>query len=126
METTTDVDALLSDHPDPVAGLARRLRAVLLDGRSDLVEHVRTGWHSLNYHDPAAGFVCALFPLTDRVQLVFERGTLLPDPHGLLTGTGSRVRALEFPTGSVVDPEVVLEFLDHAVDVGARLRGLRG
>jgi hypothetical protein len=86
---------------------------------------VRTGWHSINYRDPDAGFVCALFPMADHVQLVFERGAALPDPYRRLTGTGRQVRALEFTTGSDVDPAMVLEYLDLAVEVGAGLRSRR-
>jgi hypothetical protein len=122
MTSTAEVEQLLADHSDAVAGIARLLRRTLLDGHPPLVERVRAGWHSINYHDPAAGFVCAVFPLADRVQLVFERGTQLPDPDGRLTGTGRRVRSLEFTDEADVDPDVVLEFLDHALDVGARVR----
>jgi hypothetical protein len=122
MTGNPELAALLADHPDGVADVVLRLRDVLLTGRPDLVERVRPGWHSDNFHDPAAGFVCALFPLADRVQLVFERGALLPDPHHLLGGTGGQVRTLEFTAEADVDAEMVLEFLDLAVDVGARAR----
>ncbi|MFP5369347.1 MAG: DUF1801 domain-containing protein [Actinomycetes bacterium] len=119
---------LLADHPDAVVRTALRLRAVLLDGRPELAERVRPGWHSINFHHPTAGFVCALFPLADRVDLVFERGALLPDPNSRLTGTGRQVRSLRFPARDDVDPEVVLEYLDLAVELGAasRSRGVRG
>ena len=125
---TSDLDDLLADHPEAVAGTFLRLREILLMGRPDLTERVRPGWHSVNFHDPAAGFVCALFPLADRVQLVFERGALLPDPDHRLGGTGRQVRTLEFTPEDDVDAEVVLEFLDLAVDIGARARnrGVRG
>ena len=122
MTGNRELDALLADHPEAVAGIALRLRKVLLTGRPDLAERVRPGWHSVNYHDPVAGFVCALFPLADRVQLVFERGALLPDPHHRLGGTGRQVRTLEFAAEGDVDAEVILEFLDLAVDIGARAR----
>jgi len=122
MTSTAEVETLLADHSDVVAGVARLLRRTLLEGHPPLVERVRTGWHSINYSDPAAGYVCALFPLADRVQLVFERGTLLPDPDRRLIGTGRRVRALEFADEADVDPDVIPEFLDHALDVGARSR----
>jgi hypothetical protein len=122
VSSETEVEALLADHPDDVARAARRVRAVLREGHTGLVEKVRVGWHSINYHDPAAGFVCALFPTADRVQLVFERGASLPDPHRLLTGTGRQVRALEYSTEADVDPAVVLEYLDLAVELGAALR----
>ena len=92
-EVPRDVTALLAEHGDDVVGLTLRLRTVLLDGHPQLVEGVRTGWHSINYRDPDAGFVCALFPMADHVQLVFERGATLPDPYRRLTGTGRQVRA---------------------------------
>ena len=116
------VDALLRDHTDAVAATTRRLRTVVLDAHPQLAERVRTGWHSVNYRDPDAGFVCALFPGADRVQLVFEHGALLPDPRNLLTGTGRQVRMLVVTTPEEVDPGVVTEFLDLAVDLGAARR----
>jgi hypothetical protein len=125
MTGNRELDALLADHPEAVAGVALRLREVLLTGRPDLAERVRPGWHSVNFHDPSAGFVCAIFPLADRVQLVFERGALLPDPDGRLTGTGRQVRVLEFADVRTVDPAVVVEFLDLAVELGAGSRGSR-
>ena len=122
MPRDDDAEDLLSEHPDAVAATAQRLRAVLLDAHPQLEERVRRGWHSINYRDPVAGFVCALFPTADRVQLVFEHGARLPDPDGRLTGTGRQVRALEFTTPDEVDPAVVVPFLDSAVELGAGLR----
>ena len=116
------VEALLAEHGAAVAATARRVRAAVLSGRPDLAERVRHGWHSINYRDPAAGFVCAIFPTADRVQLVFERGVLLPDPAGLLTGSGRQVRALVLTDESQVDAAVVQEFVDHAVEIGTGLR----
>ena len=122
MTADRDVEALLADHEDDVAATALRLRAVLLAAHPDLAERVRTGWHSINYRDPAAGFVCAIFPTADDVQLVFERGAQLPDPDGLLTGTGKQVRMLVFRSAEDVDGDVVGRYLDLAVDLGSALR----
>ena len=118
-------DALLAEHPDAVVRTAQELREVLLDAHPDLVERARTGWHSVNYAHPDAGFVCALFPAVDRVDLVFERGALLPDPGGHLTGTTRRVRTLRVPAGGTVDRRVVVELLDAAVELGAARRAGR-
>jgi hypothetical protein len=122
MVGTLTVEELLTEHTPSVAATAARLRGVLLEGAPGLDERVRPGWHSVNYHHSAAGFVCAIFPITDRVQLVFQRGALLPDPDGRLIGTGRRVRLLEFTDVSGIDPPVVLEFLDLAVELGSGLR----
>ena len=125
MTTDDEVDALLADCSDDVAGTTRRLRKVLREGHPQLAEAVRRGWRSINYRDPQAGFVCALFPQDDLVQLVFEHGARLPDPHGLLTGTGRQVRVLPFRTEDDVDPDVLLEYLDLAVELGTALRTRR-
>jgi hypothetical protein len=119
------VEQLLADHTDDVVRTAQCLREVLLDARPELIERARTGWHSVNYAHPDAGFVCALFPVSDRVDLVFERGTLLPDPDGRLTGTTRQVRTLPLPAGGRVDASAVVELLDAAVDVGTALRARR-
>ena len=121
-DDAAEVDGLLADCSDQVALTVRRLRRVLLEGRPDLVEKVRSGWRSLNYHDPVAGFVCAVFPQRDTVSLVFEHGARLPDPHGVLTGDGRRVRSMTFARPDDVRPAVVLEYLDNAAEIGAALR----
>ena len=122
--TTRDatVEGLLDDHSDAVVATAQRLRAILLAAQPELEERARAGWHSINYRHPVAGFVCALFPTADGVQLVFEHGAGLPDPDGLLLGTGSQVRSLRFSRSTDVDDDVVVRFLDLAVDLGAALR----
>ncbi|TQN40842.1 hypothetical protein FHU33_0193 [Blastococcus colisei] len=119
------VEQLLADHPDAVIETVHRLRSIVLGAHPQLVERARTGWHSINYRDPVAGFVCALFPGPDRVQLVFEHGARLPDPEGHLSGTGRQVRALDVAAGAPVDADVVTRFLDLAVDQGPSLRATR-
>jgi hypothetical protein len=115
------VESLLADHPEPVVATAQRLRDVLLDAHPDLAERARAGWHSINYTSPRVGFVCALFPGADRVDLVFQHGARLPDPEGRLSGRGRQVRTLVVPAGGV-DVPVVTEFLDLAVELGAGWR----
>ncbi|MGY1630759.1 DUF1801 domain-containing protein [Geodermatophilus sp. SYSU D01186] len=122
MPRDPEADDLLAEHTDTVAATAQRLRTVLLDAHPQLQERVRHGWHSLNYRDPTAGFVCAVFPTADRVQLVFEHGVRLPDPEHRLSGTGRQVRTLDLAAPEDVDPDVVTGFLDLAVELGAGLR----
>ena len=120
--TDPEADDLLSEHPEVVAATAQRLRTALLEAHPQLEERVRRGWHSINYRDPVAGFVCAVFPTADRVQLVFEHGARLPDPEGRLSGTGKQVRTLDLTAPEEVEAAVVVPFLDHAVELGAALR----
>ena len=122
MPPDTAAERLLADHPEDVIATAQRLREVLLAAHPDLTERARPGWHSLNYSHPHAGFVCALFPGSDRVDPVLEHGARLPDPDGRLTGNGRQVRTLCFRAPADVDADVVVEFLDLAVEFGTASR----
>lgn len=122
MPDDPEVDGLLADHRADVAAVARKVRAAVLSAQPQLVERVRRGWHSMNYRDPVAGFVCAIFPMADVVQLVFERGAELPDPDHLLAGAGKQVRMLGFAHAEEVDEDVIDRYLDLAIEVGAALR----
>ena len=115
-------EQLLADHPEDVAATAQRLRDVLLAAHPDLTDRARPGWHSLNYSHPRAGFVCALFPGADRVDLVLEHGARLPDPEHRLTGSGRQVRTLPVRPADGVDADLVVEFLDAAVEFGTGRR----
>jgi hypothetical protein len=122
VRTDDEVEALLTDHPDAVADTARRLREVVLGAHPQLVERVQRGWHTINYRDPTAGFVAAIQPTADGVQLVLVRGVLLPDPDGVLCGSGKQARSLVFATAADVDEDVVTRFLDLTIDLAAALR----
>ncbi len=87
-----------------------------------LTEQVRPGWHAINYRDPAVGFVCAIVPRADTVQLALVRGARLPDPDGLLTGSGKQLRMLVFASAADVDEDVVTRYLDLTVELGTALR----
>ncbi|TQM04053.1 DUF1801 domain-containing protein [Pseudonocardia kunmingensis] len=108
--------ALLSHEPPAVAELVHRRRAVVRDAHPDLRERVNTGWHGLAFHHPRGGYVVALFPRDGGVNVGFEHGGDLPDPHRRLTGRG-RTRDVRVEVGAGPDEEdVVVDYLDLAVD----------
>jgi hypothetical protein len=110
--------ALLAEHTPQVVAAATWLREVVLDALPDAREVVYRGWHGLGYHHPAAGYLCAVFPRADDVLLGFERGVLLDDPHGLLSGEGRTVRYVRVETPGDPPPERLVELIDAAVLVG--------
>ena len=72
--------------------LASWVRTAVLDADPDLSEHVYRGWRAVGFRHPDAGYVCAIFPQPDHVRLLFEHGTRLSDPGGLLEGSGTQTR----------------------------------
>jgi hypothetical protein len=109
------VDLLSGADPD-VADTALTLRELVLAAHPELEERVYQGWRGLGFHHPVAGYVCAIFPRSDRVFLSFEKGVLLADPDQRLVGSGRTVRSLEFtPADAIVGFET---YLDAAIEVG--------
>jgi hypothetical protein len=111
------LDHLLIGELPPVAALVRRLRAVVRAAHPNLRERVYPGWHGLGFHHPRGGYVCALFPRDGGVNVGFEHGADLPDPHGRLVGEGRRMRdvRIEVDAGPE-EEELVVDYLDLAVD----------
>ncbi|MDG6104765.1 DUF1801 domain-containing protein [Dactylosporangium aurantiacum] len=110
------LDQLLAEHCADVAALARHLRDVIVEARPELTERVYSGWHGLGFHHPERGYVAAIFPGTDGVSVGFEHGAGMPDPHGLLRGTGKRLRYLHFTLDDAAPThEHLIEYLDLAI-----------
>ena len=105
-----ELDALVEGLDPSVVALTRDLIDTLLRIRPDFVPRVRSGWRSVNFRHPRAGFVCGVFPSPGRVILVFEHGRLLSDADRLLEGDGSRVRYIPLVPGTPV-PETQIALL---------------
>lgn len=84
----------ISAYTPPVRELALAARDLVLQVLPGAVEQVDPPSKIIAY-----GFgtryqdlVCAIAPYTSHVNLIFARGATLPDPEGLLKGTGKKAR----------------------------------
>lgn len=87
---------LLRQYPPPIRETVDRLRGIVHAIAPGAREKVNRGWRSINYLDPQVGYFCGIFPFEDRVDLIFEFGTLLPDPERMLEGEAKQTRYLRF------------------------------
>lgn len=75
--------------------VARRLRELIIDVHPDFVEVVRLGDRAATFgvgpKKMSEGYAYIL-PYDDWVNLGFYQGATLPDPAGLLEGTGAKMR----------------------------------
>ena len=85
----------------------------------DVRELLHDGWPTACVEDAAFAYTSVH---ATHVNVGFYRGAELPDPAGLLQGTGKRMRHVRLPAGEEVD-EAALEALIAAayVDMKARL-----
>ena len=88
-------DELMSESEDALRPIARRLREIVLEVHPEAVEVVRLGDRAASYglgpKKMSEGY-CYVLPHKSWVNLGFYQGAELPDPDGLLEGTGARLR----------------------------------
>ncbi len=116
-------------HPDFLAHLQRKdpaLIALFLDARQFLLD-IHPGTNELLYRTHA---LTAVFSLSDRLSdafcmlpiytnhfnLGFNRGTRLPDPDKLLTGTGSLIRHIDVSVPEDFRNKKVEDLVRSAID----------
>lgn len=112
-----DIDLLLARVEPAVADTARAVAEAVAALAPQMTARVRVGWGSVNFHHPAAGFVCAVFPMTDHVSLVFEHGRQLSSP--LLDGDGKQVRFIRYVPGAEIDRDGLGILLAEAIALKA-------
>ncbi len=112
-----DLLHIVRSFPEPIQQLTSKLALTLLSVRPDLEAKARLGWGSVNYRHPAAGFICAIFPMEDHVSLVFEHGRQLSSP--LLEGDGKQVRFIKLVPGKVIPEDDIAILLAEAIALKA-------
>jgi len=114
------VAAWLDDRSDDLGAIARRWFAVIRDCGDDVRELVHDGCPVGCAGDAAFAYVNAF---TAHVNVGFFRGAELPDPTGLLEGTGKFMRHVKLRPEREVDEIALTELIDAAyTDMQARLR----
>ncbi|MBA2443686.1 MAG: DUF1801 domain-containing protein [Rubrobacter sp.] len=111
-----DLQLLLDDFNPEVQQLSLSVRARVFDLVPDAQEKVMRGYKSLSY-----GFgsgmkwqFASIVLHGERVNLQFHRATELPDPAGLLEGTGKAMRHVKIRTEEIIQSEEVRELIESA------------
>src|SRR5262245_60866264 len=109
---------VLVNSKTQVADIAHKLRGLISEVYREAIEAPRPNEHHIDYGVGANkmseifGYIC---PLHEYVRLGFYYGTSLPDPSGLLVGTGKRLRHIKIYSLSEVERPEVRHILEAAV-----------
>jgi len=120
---------LMADLPPDVEQIASRLRELILDLHPDAVEIVRLGDRAATYGvgpKKMSEAYTYIGPQTGYVNLGFFRGASLPDPDGLLEGTGAAMRHTKLRTLAEVDRPAVHTLVETALTERRHALGLDG
>lgn len=111
----SDALAYLRDEHPGSFELAAWTRERVLGAEPELAERVYRGWRGVGFRHPEAGYVCAIFPKGERVELLFEHGAALVDPERRLEGGGSQTRVLPVASADPDTARAIGELVQQAV-----------
>jgi hypothetical protein len=121
---TPEILAFLSPFSEEIRELTRALRAVVLVEASGALELVYDAYNAVamgyTFTGRPGDAFCHVAVYSRWVNLGFNYGAELPDPDGLLQGTGRRVRHVRITKAGDIDEPHIRGFLREAA---ARARG---
>ena len=111
-------DELMAETGASMRPIARRLREVVRRVDPGAVEVVRLGDRAATYgvgpRKMLEGY-CYVLPYTSWVNLGFFHGAVLPDPNGLLEGTGAKMRHFKVRTIEDADAPALERLIREAL-----------
>ena len=112
-------DDVFADASPDVRAVGEALRDVVVALQPDTVEVPREGNGAVSYgagERKMSESHCYLAPQRDRVNLGFWHGIAVPDPHGLLEGTGKRLRHMKVRDVDIARGPAVRALIEAAME----------
>lgn len=110
----------LAPYDPHVADLTLALRNLVLEEAPDAIESLSKGYavaigFSFTGKPLKDGF-CHIVTYPSHVNLGFNRGALLPDPHGVLEGSGKAIRHITIRSQGELDRPFLRRYLQAAIE----------
>ncbi len=120
MGADPSTEQFLAGLPPDVTDLAHRARSLVFELMPDAVEQVKAGWKAIWYGRGAGRDeqLLVIQPKQSWVNLAFADGAQLPDPTGLLEGTGKRIRHVKLRRPEDVENPALRALVAAQVAIG--------
>jgi hypothetical protein len=111
------VDTFLKGYSPQVREIAVKAREVILSVMPNATEKVYPGWKVIQYGAGAdmKSVFAAISPQRERVNLGLANGAGLPDPEGLLEGTGVGIRHVKLTSPEAAAAPAVRNLVQGAL-----------
>jgi hypothetical protein len=108
------VDRLLAEHSPELQAIERALRTTIRARFPDGVEQVDFGNKLIAFGRSMKirGLLFAIIAHKGHVNLQLADGAALPDPHGLIEGTGKRIRHVKIRSVEAASSPPVVAIID--------------
>ena len=109
-----DVDRLLSEHSPELQAIERALRTTIRARFPDTVEQVDFGNKLIAFGRSMKirGLLFAIIAHKAHINLQLADGAALPDTHGLIEGTGKRIRHVKIRSVEAASSPAVVAIID--------------
>ena len=102
------IEAWFAERSDPLGEIALTWFTHIRDCGADVVELLHDGYATACIENVPFAYVAAF---TKHVNVGFFMGASLPDPQGLMEGTGKRMRHVKLRPGVAIDGDALLELI---------------
>ena len=109
-----DVDRLLAEHTPELQAIERALRATIRTAFPAAIEQVDFGNKLIAFGRSMKmrGLLFAIIAHKSHVNLQLADGADLPDPHGLVEGTGKRIRHVKIRSVEAASSPAVVALIE--------------
>jgi hypothetical protein len=113
-----ELEDFLEDYKPEVRNLALQLRDLIYEVDADVIQQIDKPAHLLayGYAKTYTHLMCVIILYKDYVNLGFPRGIDLPDPEGLLEGTGKRARHVKITDLEQIEAPEVAALIQASAD----------
>ncbi len=118
-----DIDRLLAEHSPELQAMERALRSTILAEFPDAVQQVDFANKLIAFGRSMKirGLLFAIIAHQSHVNLQLADGAALPDPSGLIEGTGKRIRHVKIRSVEAASSPVVVTII--RAQIAARSEG---
>jgi|SRR5581483_2618973 hypothetical protein len=111
VERAPAIDAWMKEHDGELGRVAQRWFEVMRNCGDEVRELMHDGCPTACLGDAAFGYVNVF---TSHVNVGFYQGSALPDPAGLLQGSGKFMRHVKLRPGTPVNEDALSELIEAA------------
>jgi hypothetical protein len=114
-----ELEDFVSGFAPEVRNLALGVRELVLEMEPEVIEQIDVPAHMLayGYAKTYTHLACVCILYTDYVNLGFPSGVDLPDPEGLLEGTGKRARHVKIYDLDQLEQPEVAALIQASIDI---------
>ena len=105
------VDSWMAELDPSLRDIAQALRELILQAAPGIAESIK--WNTPNY--AKGGSACYLAANKGHINLGFFNGAGLPNPDGLIEGTGEKMRHIKVRKPEDIRPDVFTSLVQEAV-----------